>query len=292
MSGFKDMLVVVDDSERCGARIEVAVHVANRCGAHLTGLYVNRPALVPALIEAGMVGGMGTPVMLPTQAVNELCNAASQAQQAAAGRAQHRFRAHAEVAGITTEWREREGDLMEVTVLQARYADLTIVGQADPEAAGGPARGLPEHLLLGVGHPILVVPYVGPVRTVGERVLVAWNASRAATRAVNDALPILEQATQVTVLTINPPGGARGDGDVPGADLALHLARHGVRAEAVSVRAEDVQAAAMLLSQASDLQADLVVMGGYGHSRLREVVLGGSTREILQSMTVPVLMSH
>ena len=127
---------------------------------------------------------------------------------------------------------------------------------------------------------------------VGERVLVAWNASRAATRAVNDALPMLQKAKQVTVLAINPRGGVSGEGDVPGADLALHLSRHGVKAEAAWLKAADIEVGAMLLSRASDFQSDLIVMGGYGHSRLREIVLGGATREILQTMTVPTLMSH
>jgi nucleotide-binding universal stress UspA family protein len=137
-----------------------------------------------------------------------------------------------------------------------------------------------------------VVPYAGTFKTIGQRVLVAWNAGREATRAVNDALPLLEGAAKVTVLAINPHGGLRGHGEVPGADIALHLARHGVRAEASAIKSDDVEIGALLLSQAADLNADLIVMGAYGHSRLREVVLGGATREILRSMTVPVLLSH
>jgi nucleotide-binding universal stress UspA family protein len=294
MTGFKDLLVVVDDSKSCANRIDVAVQVANRFGTHLTGLYVNQPVMIPAYIRAELAGSMsgGVPLIIPTQAASDMFKVESQSQHEAASRAQKLFRSRAEVAGITTEWREREGDLLEIAVLHARYADMTIVAQADPEAAGGPNRVLPEHLLLGVGRPILVVPYVGTFQTVGERVLVAWNASRAATRAVNDALPILQKATKVTVLTINPQGGVSGEGDVPGADLALHLSRHGVKAEASWVKADDIKVAPMLLSRASDLQADLIVMGGYGHSRMREIVLGGSTREILQTMTVPTLMSH
>jgi nucleotide-binding universal stress UspA family protein len=216
-----------------------------------------------------------------------------QAWREAARGAQQLFRSRADVAGITTEWREREGDVAEIASLHARYADLVIVGQMEPGLpAGHSARALPERLLLGVGRPILVVPYAGVFTTVGERVLVAWNASREATRAVNDALPLLQRASQVTVLAINPRGGVSGDGDVPGADLALHLSRHGVKAEASWVPAQDIEVAAMLLSWACDCQADLIVMGGYGHSRIRELVLGGATREMLQIMTVPTLMSH
>jgi nucleotide-binding universal stress UspA family protein len=294
VTGFKDLLVVVDDSKSSGNRIDVAVQVANRFGTHLTGLYVTQPVMIPAYIQAEMVGSMSDamPPIVPIGVPGGMFKVDSPAQREAARRAQQLFRSRAEVAGITTEWREREGDLVEITVLHARYADMTIVGQADPDEGNGSRRVLPEHLVLDVGRPILVVPYVGTFRTVGERVLVAWNGSRAATRAVNDALPILQKAAKVTVLTINPQGGVSGEGDVPGADLALHLSRHGVKAEAARITVEDIKAAEMLLSSASDLQADLIVMGGYGHSRAREIVLGGSTREILRTMTVPTFMSH
>jgi nucleotide-binding universal stress UspA family protein len=285
MTGFKDLLVVVDNSKNCATRLDVAVHVASRFGAHLTGLFVTEPPHFPVWAQSeGEVY-----VRPPTEYVERQ----RQAWRDAALRAQQLFRARAHVAGIATEWREREGDVAEIASLHARYTDMVIVGQMEPVLhAVHPTRPLPERLLLGVGRPILVVPYVGAFKTVGERVLVAWNASREATRAVNDALPILQQASQVTVLAINPRGGVSGDGDVPGADLALHLSRHGVKAEASWIQADDIDVASMLLSRASDFQADLLVMGGYGHSRVREVVLGGATRETLQTMTVPTLMSH
>jgi nucleotide-binding universal stress UspA family protein len=294
MTGFKDLLVIADDSKSCATRLDVAVQVASRFGTHLTGLYVNQSVMIPAYLQAELAAGMpgDMPPIIPIQATGEMFRVESQAQREAASRAQKLFRSRAEMAGIMTEWRERDGDLLEIAVRHARYADMTIVGQADPEGGDRSIRELPEHLLLGVGRPILVVPYVGTFQTVGERVLVAWNASRAATRAVNDALPILQKATKVTVLTVNPQGGVSGEGDVPGADLALHLSRHGVKAEASWTKTDDIRVAAMLLSRASDLQADLIVMGGYGHSRMRETVLGGSTKEIFQIMTVPTLMSH
>jgi nucleotide-binding universal stress UspA family protein len=285
MAGFKDLLAVVDNSKTCATRLDVAVHVASRFGAHLTGLFVKEPPHFPGWVQSE-AGAYDEPV-------SDYKERQRQALHEAALRAHHLFRSRAKVAGITTEWREREGDVAEVASLHARYADLVIVGQMEPELpTGHPARTLPERLLLGVGRPILLVPYAGAFKTVGERVLIAWNASREATRAVNDAPPILHQASQVTVLVINPRGGVSGDGDVPGADLALHLSRHGVKAGASWVQANDIEVAAMLLSWACDCQADLIVMGGYGHSRIREIVLGGATRGILQTMTVPTLMSH
>jgi nucleotide-binding universal stress UspA family protein len=285
MTGFKDILVVADDSAACATRLDVAVHVAGRCGAHLTGLFVTPPPNVPALAGSEFPGSL--------RATSDYMEAQRQEWRRAALAAQVLFRSRTNMAGITTEWREREGDVADIASLHARYGDLVIVGQMEPAPrAGHSGRGLPERLLLGVGRPILVVPYAGVFKTVGDRVLVAWNASREATRAVNDALPILQRASQVTVLAINPRGGVSGDGDVPGADLALHLSRHGVKAEAAWINAEDIEVAVMLLSRACDLQADLIVMGGYGHSRVREIVLGGATREILRTMTVPTLMSH
>ena len=122
--------------------------------------------------------------------------------------------------------------------------------------------------------------------------LVAWNASREAARAVNDALPILQRAATVVILAVNPHGGPRGHGEAPGADIALHLARHGVKAEAEWFQAEDLAVGEALLSRAADLSVDLVVMGAYGRTRVRELILGGATRAMLQAMTTPVFMSH
>jgi nucleotide-binding universal stress UspA family protein len=279
MAGLKDLLVVLDTGKSCAARIDVATHLGGRFGAHVTGLYVSPPPQVPAMIESQL-----TPELVELQ-----MRTLGEAQ----GRVQELFRRRAEVPGITTEWRAREGEPGEVATLHARYADIAIVGQADPETDElGSTSDLPERIVLGSGRPILVVPYAGTFKTVGQRVLVAWNAGREATRAVNDALPLLTTASKVTVLAINPRAGLHGHGEVPGADIALHLARHGVRAEAASLTSDDVDVGALLLSQAADLDADLIVMGAYGHSRMRELVLGGATREILGTMTVPVLLAH
>ena len=157
-------------------------------------------------------------------------------------------------------------------VLHARYADLAVLGQADPDNPPLGA-GVVEAVLLGSGRPALVVPFIG-AESVGQRVLVAWNATREAARALNDAMPLLAQAEKVTVLSVNPERGIGGEGDLPAADIALHLARHGVKAEAAHTTAEDVSVGDILLSRAADLGADLIVMGGYGHSRAREFVLG------------------
>jgi nucleotide-binding universal stress UspA family protein len=166
-----------------------------------------------------------------------------------------------------------------------------ILGQAVAEEEDVPA-GFAEHVVLAAGRPVLMIPYAGQPAALGERVLVAWNASRESTRALTDALPLLQRAAQVDVLTVNARPGRDGHGEMPGADIALYLARHGVSANVHPTHGEDIGVGEWLLSRAADLGTDLIVMGAYGHSRLREMVLGGATRTILQSMTVPVLMSH
>ena len=138
----------------------------------------------------------------------------------------------------------------------------------------------------------MIVPYAGRFDTVGSNVLVAWNATREAARAVNDAMPILQKAEKVTVLSINPPSEEAGGPVWPAADIALHLARHGVKAEASSTVSHEIDVGNAILSRAADFGSDLIVMGGYGHSRQREFILGGVTRTLLGHMTVPVIMSH
>jgi len=278
---FKDLLVVVDHARNCGRRIDLAARIARDFEAHLTGLYVTTvPYLQPTVLAEFPVDFRG----MQTRALAE-----------AAARARGLFAERVEGAefGLATEWREVEGDVADQVSLHARYADLAVIGQSDPDDVTlGASEDLPERLILGAGRPVLVVPYAGRFESIGRRVLLAWNATREASRAANDALPILTRAERVTVLSVNPSVGPAGHGDVPGADIALHLARHGVRAEAASVATSDVSVDDMLLSQAADAGADLLVMGAYGHSRLGELILGSATRHILRQITLPVFMSH
>jgi nucleotide-binding universal stress UspA family protein len=146
--------------------------------------------------------------------------------------------------------------------------------------------------VLESGRPVVVIPFIGASQPIGKRVMVAWNASREAVRAVNDAMPLLVEADTVEVLAINPPAGDTGDGDIPCADICLHLARHGINAVAQSMQAADIKAGDLLLSRAADQGVDLIVMGAYGHSRFREIVLSGVSRHLFKHMTVPVLFSH
>ena len=173
----------------------------------------------------------------------------------------------------------------------APYADLS-VSASRTAMNRTDADAVTVTTVMTSGRPVLAIPFAGEFPTIGERVLVAWNASREAARALNDALPLLLGAKHVTVLAINPQRGLGGQGDVPAADIAQHLARHGMKAEAAHTVAKDIADGEALLSYAADIGADLIVAGAYGHSRARELVFGGVTRTLIVEMTAPVLMSH
>ena len=195
----------------------------------------------------------------------------------------------AEGEALNCDWRCEEGDVHDVVTRLSRYADVVVLGQTAPGDTGDHLFiELPEQVVLAAGRPVLVVPYVGSYFTVGERVLIAWDGSREAARAVHDALPLLTRARMAAVLSVDPAGA----GAESGAAMAAHLAQHGVPAEASTTVDDNIGTGTVLLSRAGGLGADLIVMGAYGHSRAREWVVGGVTRHILGHMTTPVFMSH
>jgi nucleotide-binding universal stress UspA family protein len=272
---YKDLLVHVDSSSHCAARLALAVTLARRFGAHLTGLHV-----MPTLAISPFIADQ-----FPTAMLDE--GHARIAQLRDDARAS--FAAASQPLGSEAEWRETRGDPVDAMRLAARKADLAILGQPDPGEDGADGADLPEQVVMGSGRPALLVPYAGTFAKVGERVLVAWNGSAQAARAVNDALPFLQGAERVVVVTVS---SARGD-RVEDTDIARHLARHGVAAEISDIVTDrDGNVGDVLLSRATDEAVDLIVMGAYGHSRLRELVLGGVSRALLGHMTVPVLMAH
>lgn len=275
---YRDILVHVDDTKACAARLDVAVGLAERFEAHLTGIYVD--------------AGLAIPAMADVQISPALLEGLEEEHRRRCAQAMKGFESRLARSQVAREWRLAEGELVSTLTRHARYADLLVMGQDSPDEGAIVLGGLPDAVTLACGRPVLIVPYIGATRAPGSRIVVAWNGSREAARAVNDALPLLRGADAVEVLSINPAEGEERDADLPGADISLHLARHGVEAEARQSVASDVDVGDMLLSHISDYGADLVVMGAYGHARLREVVLGGATRQLLKHMTVPVLMSH
>lgn len=275
---YKTLLVPVDERGKSARGLELACRIANTFEAHLVGLFVEPSAYVPSAARAEGAEKLLRELQQKT--------AASLADEARA-----RFDAVVKPAGMPrTEWRTVEGERAAAVALHARYADLVVINQTDPNAPD--ATHFADAMLLSVGRPVLLVPYAGEIRKFAQNVLVCWNASREASRAVTDALPLLTRAANVTVLSVDGFATGSGHGESPGADIALYLARHGVKAEVSRTSAASVDVGNVILSRAFDMSADLIVMGAYGHSRVREIVLGGATRTLLQSMTVPVLMSH
>ncbi len=278
---LKDILVHLDDSKACDGRVEAAIRLARSHDARLTGLYIIGAPSLPTFVDA----------QLPEEFIRE----EQQRLEDSTEKAKARFVEAVDKAGLIADCRIDDESREPVALAfarHARYVDLAVVGQPDPDEDQLPGSPLVENAFLSSGRPALVVPYIGAPEAMGTRVIVAWDASREAARAVNDALPILAKAKSVMVLAVNPRGGTREDGRQPGADIALHLARHDITVESKVANAEDIDTGDIILSRAADEGADLLVMGGYGHSRLREMVLGGVTRHMLRHMTIPVLMSH
>lgn len=279
--GLKNLLVQVDGGRTDAARIETAIGLAQRFDAHLTGLLVIGEPSIPGFVVAQM----------PSGAWEEQVQSRRRHAEAVA----EAFGATVARAGLPADCRidsALESEISRVVARHTRHADLVIMGQADPDAppAGGP--GLIGEVALAAGRPVLAIPYVGAGPTLGEHALVAWDGSREAARALNDALPLLRHAKIVSVVSINPDQRRDRHGQLPGADIALHLARHGIKAQSEALEVHDLGPSDALLSRLADKSADLLVMGAYGHSRLRETLLGGMTRNILRAMTVPVLLSH
>jgi nucleotide-binding universal stress UspA family protein len=281
---IKDILVHLDGSPRSDARLDLAVALAADHGAHLVGLHVIDP-----LPPAGLYGYAAASALYDQ--TNLLANIVQGSKDEAA-QVEQKFRERLRRDGVLGEWRLLEGDPSTIVALHGRYSDLVVVGQHDRDTmlSGRDAR-LSFTVLMSSGRPLLVVPYAGTFAKIGRRVLVGWNATPEAARAVNEAIPLLRAAAKVTVLSINPKLGIGGDGDIPAADIALHLSRHGIMAQAAQTIVEDISEGDALLSYAADVDADLIVCGMYGHSRWHEAVFGGVTRSLLQQMTVPVFMS-
>ena len=277
--GYKTILVHCDASRTVGSRLMTAADMAQRFEARLVGLHAREPFEIVSFVD----GGMGVATLM--EAYRAGCEAAEKTAQSTFDRA-------TKGRNFPAEWRVVEAFSDDALAVSARYADLLVLGQADPDDPAGSRNDLPEAMAFATGRPVLVVPKIGALSSVGKTVMLCWNARRESARAAADALPFLQAAEKVIVLVVDPETSARGHGPEPGADVAAWLARHGVKVTVQRDVAADSQVGEVILSRAADHGVDLIVMGIYGHSRLRELVLGGVSRTLLASMTVPVLMSH
>ena len=275
MSGIKSILVHVDASPRCESRLQATRSLAEQHGADVLALY----GVVPRALQFPYAEGMSVQLMGELAGLDDArrTDARKLFDQAVAGGLQR------------ASWLDPvEALSLRDFSRQALYADLVVLGQRQREQLDD--SGLPgdfvESVLIDSGKPVLVVPYIGTQGSIGHTIVVAWKETRETARAVVAALPLLQKAERVHVATWGREQDGRHDA------IVAHLGRHGVVAAPHHYGDEPGDIGAYILSAAADLNADMLVMGGYGHSRAREWVLGGATRTVLEAMTVPVLMSH
>jgi len=279
---YKTLLVHLDTGQRVQARVDVALRLARAYGAHVAGMFAT---FVPDMRSYYLTAGAA-----------EYFTAQRQTRDEQRGAIERLFRAELTRARVEGEWLAADDYPDEAVIRASRGADLVIVGQTDPEDPETSfGERFPEDLVMACGRPVLVVPYAGRCEPLGERVLVAWDGSREAARAVHDALPFLLRATRVTVVRVTTPA-AQPDATTrkhPDLDIVAALARQRVNVDATAIISDaDETVGTALLSYGADAGYDLVVMGAYGHARWRERMLGGVTRTMFESMTLPVLMSH
>ena len=275
---FKDIIVNLSAGKSGKMVGDYAISVASRLEAHITGIAI---AFVPNIQRAGTA-------YLSVEKIEAL----QRDNEAAAETIVEWFAAATASAGISAEKRILRANMSDAADQFGRIArrfDLAIVGQVEPD--GSPVQAMVcESTLFKSGRPMIIVPYIQTAPLKLDRIMVCWDGSRPAARAIADAMPLLKRAGTIEVVSVTSERGKQDE--IEGADIGHHLARHGLKVEVTRITRGELDVEDVLLSHAADSDADFMVMGGYGHSRLREFVLGGVTRSMLRTMTVPTLMSH
>ena len=274
---IKDVIVKLEQQARDPAQ-DFSISVAKTLGAHLVGVAL---AFVPEVLSRFP--------QLPRDMLAEIVTHSENAAQAAIDR----FDAAARQSEVSREQRmlkATEAEAPSVLATFARRFDLSVLMQSEPNVVNN--DDMIETSLLESGRPLVVVPYIQREGLQLNRVICCWDGSRAATRAINDALPLLVRAGTIDLLIVLNEKTGSEEHEIRGIELEKHLARHDVKVEIETTRAADIDVTDAILSYAADRSGTLIVMGGYGHSRLREIILGGVTRDMLKSMTVPIFMSH
>jgi nucleotide-binding universal stress UspA family protein len=271
---YRTILVHVNDQRRIEALLGPAIELAVRYNAHLIGMHVYTSLPLPQL-QLGVRGRPGG----KEREVEELAAA---------------FARSTDGRPFVAEWRAVKvdhADFAPIVIEHALAADLIVASQNDPDWPLSGLLDFPERLALESGRPVLVVPYVGRYPRVGRNVVIAWKRGREAARAVFDALPLLQGAEKVHILEVRERAGHGGD-LADDTSIAAALARHGIKPSVRTSIAADISVGDEILSRLADLEADLLIMGAYGHSRMREMIFGGVTQHIAGHMTVPTLLSH
>lgn len=281
---YKTLLVYLDDAAQIDERVRLAASLAKAHGAHLVGTAITGIPRNMAATWAKGIGGDKVATYLGTL-------------HRSIARTVHDFESMVQDAGVSSFEGQLVEDIEEDGLTRwARYADLVIVSQTNPQdTVSSRVPHLAEYVAISSGAPILVLPYTGQFRTPGQHVLIAWNGSAQAVRAVKSAMPVLQRAAKVDVAIFSASSDTESDLAFTENRITAFLARHGVQANVIrQARDEEcnVDVGDLLLSMTADIDADLLVMGCYGHTRLKEILLGGVTRTILRSMTLPVLMAH
>ena len=279
---LKNIGVFVDATPEGEKRIDYAATLAHQCGAHLAGIHVVSAVRPEYRSDYYVIG---------EKAIRALLVGRKAADEAATSNVRRRFEAISAKRDLSAEFRViRRGGPDEDLTLSSLHSDLVVTGQRELQELKGYAS--PEKLLLSSGAPILVIPSGWKSESIGNKILVGWNASREARRAVADALPFLVAARSVTLLVVDSEQRARRNGEEPGADIALYLARHGARVEVEQVLSQGAPVADIILSYAAEHGVDLIVIGAYSHARPIEMMFGGVTQSLLKEAPVPVLMSR
>lgn len=277
---YKSILVHIDETPHSAQRTALAARLALQHGAHLIGAAMT--GLPSYLLPVG-----------PYEVGFEVLGLPVAQLRADANRALDQFEAAASGAGATSlERRCVDEDPGMGMSLQARYCDLVVISQTDQNEFLPRLRSdFPDYVVLNAPRPVLVVPAAGAPSSFASNITVAWNGSPEALRAITSALPLLKAARQVHVIVFDADISGDLHGEEPGADLALYLARHGVKVE-VTAAVAGLDEGDSLLTFARKKGSDLIVMGAYGHSRFREILLGGMTRSVLAASTIPLWMAH
>jgi nucleotide-binding universal stress UspA family protein len=279
---LKNIGVFVDATPEGEKRIDYAATLAHQCGAHLAGIHVVSAVRPEHRADYYVIG---------EKAIRASLAQRKAADEAATSNVRRRFDAISAKRDLSAEFRViRRGGPDEDLTLSSLHSDLVVIGQRELQELRGYAS--PEKLLLSSGAPVLVIPSGWKSESIGKKILIGWNASREARRAVADALPFLVAASCVTLLVVDSEERAGRHGEEPGADIALYLARHGAHVEVEQVLSQGAPVADIILAFAADHGVDLIVIGAYSHARSIEMVFGGVTRTLLTQAPVPILMSR
>lgn len=280
---WKDVLVIVSEADADESALALGEALAGQCSdCHLSAAFLTPLPDEPLAYEPTVVAGVWA----------ELLGRARQEAEAERKKVEARL---AKSAKQPVELRNAEAlsrDLGRVAAVHARYADVTVMTRPVDGAGAELREEIIEGVLFHSGRPAMIAPPGWKGTSIGKRVVLAWDASREATRALSEADDILEFAESVTVMTVDAKPKMFGHGDQPGANIAAHLKRRGLPAKVQNVDSMGRSASLAILEEARAQDADLIVMGGYAHSRLRELVFGGATRELLRATTIPLLMAH